>query len=413
LALAQLPGQRPPQLSTQTAAALNAIHIKLAAQGSKPTDQVPEILEALLHRLAKLDGKLVAALVADPAFGHPGHEMYAASLPLPQKQVAARKLLAFIDRLDKDEARAAWNPELVQVVAALPDAESLPILRQQFEDPRLADSITPILAKQKHPDDQAQLIEALNSTQPAVVRVAAEALLELAKAAPKPAPPALGKAVRALHKLAQQKNEAGARRALTDLLTRWSGQKFKVDPPGDPAKHAAVWVDWYTKAYPKEAAALPGLSVTSYAAWKKRLDKIDWDAGNENKGLLVFQRKNCHRCHGDARRFGPDLTGVAQRFSRDDLFTALIQPDKDISPAYQSKAVVTTSGKIYNGMLIYESPALTLLQTTPDTTVRIPQQEMHLMYPGTVSFMPAGLLDDLHDAELADLYAYLKTLRKK
>lgn len=413
LALAQIPGQRSPTVSSQTAAALNAIHVKLSAHGRKPTDQVPEILDALLQRLAKLDSKLVAALVADPAFGHPGHEMYAFRLPLPQKQAAARKLLAAIAKLDKEEARAAWNPELVQVVAALPDEEALPILRLQFDDPRLSDTIALILAKKRQPEDQARFIEALNSTQPTVVRVAAETLLELTKAKPKPAPLAIGKAVRALHKLAPQKGEAGARQSLIELLTHWTGQKLNVDPPGDPAKLAAAWVDWYSKTYPKEAATLPGLSVTSYAAWKKRLDQIDWDAGNDSKGLLVFQRKNCQRCHGDARRFGPDLTGVAQRFSRDDLFTAIIQPDKDISPAYQSKTIITTSGKIYNGMLIYESPVLTLLQTTPDTTVRIPQQEMHLMYPGTVSFMPSGLLDDLHDSELADLYAYLKTLRKK
>ena len=104
---------------------------------------------------------------------------------------------------------------------------------------------------------------------------------------------------------------------------------------------------------------------------------------------------------------------MAQRFSRDDLFTAIIQPDKDISPAYQPKTVITTSGKVYNGMLIYDSPALTLLQTTPDTTVRITQEERQLVLPGTVSFMPTGLLDDLQDAELADLYAYLKGLRKQ
>jgi putative membrane-bound dehydrogenase-like protein len=411
LALSRIPGNRSTEVTKQTAAALTGIHIKLAARGQKPTDQVPQILEVLLDRLMKHDPALAAALVADPNFGHPGHEMYAGKLPERETQAAARKLLTSIGKLDEDQTRTAWSPELVRLVASLPDKESLPILRQQFTDPRLADAITLILAAKKQPEDQPRFLDALNSTQPEVVRVAAKVLFELTQNQPKHAPVEIGKAIRALRKLSQLKTEAAPRQALTELLTHWTGQNLNNDP--DPVKTAAVWVDWFKKTHPKDAAALPGLSEVDFAAWKQRLEKINWDAGNERTGQLIYQQKNCFRCHGDARRLGPDLTGVAQRFSRDDLFTAIILPNKDISPAYQPKSIVTTTGKVYTGMVIYDSPALTLLQTTPDTTVRITQEETQLVLPGAVSFMPAGLLDDLRDAELADLYAYIKTLRKK
>ena len=75
--------------------------------------------------------------------------------------------------------------------------------------------------------------------------------------------------------------------------------------------------------------------------------------------------------------------------------------------------ITTKAGKTYNGILIYDSPDLTLLQTTPDTTVRLTREELLTTQPSNVSFMPAGLLDDAADADLRDLYAYLKTLRKK
>ena len=140
---------------------------------------------------------------------------------------------------------------------------------------------------------------------------------------------------------------------------------------------------------------------------------MDWSAGDGKRGAAVFQRKSCYRCHGETRRLGPDLTGVAQRFSRDDLFTAIIDPSKDIAPAYLATTILTTAGKSYTGMLIYESQQAILLQTTPDTTVRIPGAEVQLMQTSRTSFMPNGLLDDATNADLADLYAYLQGLRKK
>jgi putative heme-binding domain-containing protein len=127
----------------------------------------------------------------------------------------------------------------------------------------------------------------------------------------------------------------------------------------------------------------------------------------------VYQRRNCFACHSGSRRLGPELTGIAQRFSRDDLFTAIIDPSKDISPAFVSTMIATTTGKVYNGMVVYESKQLYLLQTTPDTTVRISGEEVQSVQPSAISFMPTGLLDDAKDGDLADLYAYMSSLRKK
>jgi hypothetical protein len=64
-------------------------------------------------------------------------------------------------------------------------------------------------------------------------------------------------------------------------------------------------------------------------------------------------------------------------------------------------------------MVIYSSPDMTLLQTSPDTTVRIARNDLLAEQPSSISFMPTGLLDDLSDGDLRDLYAYLRGLRKR
>ena len=73
--------------------------------------------------------------------------------------------------------------------------------------------------------------------------------------------------------------------------------------------------------------------------------------------------------------------------------------------------MVTGSGKVVTGLIIYESPDSTLVQTDPDNTVRVAGDEIVAMRKSRVSLMPNGLLNDLADQEISDLLEYLKTLK--
>jgi putative heme-binding domain-containing protein len=92
------------------------------------------------------------------------------------------------------------------------------------------------------------------------------------------------------------------------------------------------------------------------------------------------------------------------------LFTAILDPNLEVSPTYMTTLVATDAGQVYHGLVVYESPEGTLLQTGPDTTVRITDVEEASMRPSAQSLMPTGLLDPCSDQELCDLYAYLKSL---
>ena len=80
---------------------------------------------------------------------------------------------------------------------------------------------------------------------------------------------------------------------------------------------------------------------------------------------------------------------------------------------YQRPVQATGAGQVYHGVIVYESPESTLLQTGPDTTVRILNAERSSVRTSTQSLMPTGLLETLSDGDLSDLYAYLKTLGSK
>ena len=138
---------------------------------------------------------------------------------------------------------------------------------------------------------------------------------------------------------------------------------------------------------------------------------MDWAGADEQRGLAVFQKKACHKCHAGSGPLGPNLAGAAARFSREDLFGSILDPHKEVAPPYQTTQIATSAGKVYSGLIVYESPDATLVQTTPETTIRIAGDEILSMKKGRVSLMPSGLLNDVTDLDLADLYSYLKTVQ--
>jgi putative heme-binding domain-containing protein len=101
--------------------------------------------------------------------------------------------------------------------------------------------------------------------------------------------------------------------------------------------------------------------------------------------------------------------GVAKRFSRDDLLTAVLDPNRDVADRYRTVRF-STADQVYEGIVIYEATDGVILQTSAESTVRVPGRAIDGRKPGANSLMPTGLLDALKDEEVADLLAYLKRL---
>ena len=394
LCLAQMKGNRSAKATERIATALVDLPAKYAKVVAKPSDQVPAVLDAMTKRLLDLDPNLEKAILDHPRFGQDGHEPLVARFSDKIRLAATRKLVKGVTE---------WSPELVGLVAAnYEPTEAISVLRPLLTEPRLADPILLYLAEKG--DRRDDFVRALGSSQAKVVETGATRLVGTEK----PADAELVAAVKAIRRFSDPKTDKSVRASLEKLLVSWTGQKIAET---EPAKVNDAWTDWFVKSH-AGGDKLLGMSGASTAKWMQRIAKLDFESGDAQRGFAVFQKRNCFRCHGEQRRLGPDLTGAAQRFSRDDLFTAIVEPSKDIAPSFESKVIVTNSGKTYSGMLIYESQELTLLQVSPDTTVRIPGSDLQSIGRSPISFMPTGLLDDAADRELVDLYAYLRSLRK-
>jgi putative heme-binding domain-containing protein len=118
----------------------------------------------------------------------------------------------------------------------------------------------------------------------------------------------------------------------------------------------------------------------------------------------------CHRFGQEGGLVGPDLTGVAGRFSVRDLLEATVEPNKVISDQYAAITIVKKNGEIVTGRVAnLNGSSLQIVQDmfAPGSMTGVRREDIENMQPSKVSMMPSGLLNTLTADEILDLMAYL------
>jgi putative heme-binding domain-containing protein len=398
IVLARLKAKRTEAVTNTVADALIRLDAKIVERKLNRDTNWPLRLAELHAGLAARDAALNRAVLDHADFGRPDHMLWTRA-PGFDKSKAAELFLA---RAKKDST-FAWNASLVALLGTLPAEKSLPVLRGLWGEVGLDDEILPVLAKHAREEDHARLLHGLISPRLALVSTSLGALEKLAAKPERRRDEGLA-LLRALRQLTSGKEEDALRPRLLARLAKLAGTKLTTT---DDA------LAWYRKHFPEQAKTLASADGVDVDAWRKRLAKIDWDKADGKRGQIVYTRASCASCHSGADALGPDLAGVTGRFSRDDLFTAILQPSKDVSPRYRSTQLTTARGKSYTGIIIYDAVDSVIVQTGPAETVRLAHTQIAERRLTATSLMPTGLLDRLSDAEIADLYGYLRSLGAK
>ncbi len=406
IVLSRLPGKRSLPATQRTARALLRLYPATGTVSRNWPLRVAEMTGELYRR----DSRLAEVIASSPDLARPWQTLLVTPMEGPARQQGIRGLLAAQLKEETPELEITWTEELVTLVAELPSLEAFPILREAWSGISLQDVIVLALAKSPTAIDREKFLAGLSSVQASVVEAAAQALSKLEG---KPDKKDLAVAFGALRQSCLAAESKSTREAVCELLAAWTGATIVVEE--SPKKRMLVayqpWFDWLAKEHPEIARQVAGFGDATSGQWHARLQKVEWGTGDEARGLAVFQKKACHRCHAGNSPLGPSLAGAAGRFSRDDLFGAILDPHKEVAPPYQTTQIATSSGKVYSGLLVYESPDGTLMQTTPDITIRIAGDEIISTKKSKISLMPSGLLNDVSDQDVADLYAYLRTLK--
>jgi putative heme-binding domain-containing protein len=136
-------------------------------------------------------------------------------------------------------------------------------------------------------------------------------------------------------------------------------------------------------------------------------------SGNVEKGKVVFTTycTSCHKINNDGVKFGPELTQIGSKLSKDGLFRAIVFPDDGISYGYESYLIHTKDGNQILGIVSSETTTEVDVQQPGGTSVKLKADEIVKKEKNNKSIMPA-LASSMSKQQLIDLVEYLSSLKK-
>jgi putative membrane-bound dehydrogenase-like protein len=159
----------------------------------------------------------------------------------------------------------------------------------------------------------------------------------------------------------------------------------------------------YLKLPPsKEGSPLPSIAVL---AEKK---------GEVDKGKIVFTSlcSNCHQVSNEGVNFGPDLSEIGSKLSREGLYKSILFPDQGISFGYEGYRIKLKDGSSAFGRIVSETEdKIDLQYMAQQQSVQKADVESKTQVPG--SMMPSNLQSSMSEKDIVDLVEYLASLKKK
>jgi len=136
--------------------------------------------------------------------------------------------------------------------------------------------------------------------------------------------------------------------------------------------------------------------------------------GSIEKGKTVFDNMCalCHMVGDEGKDFGPKLTEIGSKLSKEAQYIAILHPDAGISFGFEGHILKTKDGDTYGGIisnrtetdLDFKIPGGTVINLKVNNIVSIEQMDN--------SMMPTGLENAMTPQELVDLVEYLMSLKK-
>ena len=147
-------------------------------------------------------------------------------------------------------------------------------------------------------------------------------------------------------------------------------------------------------------------SITHY---RDLIDPDRLSKANQNNGRRIFTKlcANCHTMFGQGSKIGPDLTG-SNRDSADYLLDNIIDPSRIVPRGMRQSLFLLDDGRVVSGVPVRDDTTTVTVQTATEV-VTLDVRQIETRKQKQTSLMPEGLLKDLSDQEVRDLFAYLQS----
>ncbi|MBA3311726.1 MAG: hypothetical protein M3552_01360 [Planctomycetota bacterium] len=400
-ALARVPASRTARRTDATIDALLAIDAKLATRGLRQDSNWNERLGDLAAALTTVDPSMPEAMTRHSEFGRPGHVVLLKGMSADARK---RAVPAFLKAADADPDYR-WTAEVVAMLGESDANDARSRLRTLFDDATVRGAVLTALSRRPEQADRSKFFTGLDDANVEVVERCVAAIERFSSTSE---PQELAALVAALRRLDRDAREYAVRSRIAGLLQAATGEQFGFVPgkAGFLPQRDVIgrWVE-YAQAIAPDAVPAPG---GDWEAIRGNLSSAEGLIGDPQRGRQLYEAKSCGRCH-DGGSVGPDLAGVTGRFSREDFFLAIADPDRDVSLRYRGTLIQTRRGTIVTGLVVYESVDGVTLKDG-EKTWRVESDEIEFRKPLETSLMPRGLLKDATPQGLADLEAYIASI---
>ena len=143
-------------------------------------------------------------------------------------------------------------------------------------------------------------------------------------------------------------------------------------------------------------------------------DSIAGHDGDAERGKAAFTKATCAVCHkarGEGGVIGPELTTIGAIRSERDLLEAIAFPSATYAREYEPFVVTLKDGSVKMGRIGKDEEDSLELIDAQGIATHIPAAQIASREMAPVSMMPPGLERLLSPGELADLVAYLRSLK--
>ncbi len=131
---------------------------------------------------------------------------------------------------------------------------------------------------------------------------------------------------------------------------------------------------------------------------------------SRGRALFITTCLNCHSVGGQGGQIGPVLDG-AGAMGAEALLRATLTPNAAMEAGYRNFRVELRDGDLVDGLLVSQDHESFVLRRQNAEDLRVPRAEVRRAGFTKMSVMPEGLLEAMQPADVADLFAYLQTLR--
>jgi len=125
----------------------------------------------------------------------------------------------------------------------------------------------------------------------------------------------------------------------------------------------------------------------------------------------VVQCRSCHKLENRGNEVGSDLSQVGKKYDRAKILENILQPSLNIDAKYVAYLIETTSGQVHTGLIVKRDDKEVILRDAQNKEHKFAAADIEGMYPQRKSLMPDLLLKEFTAEQVADLLAYLSSLK--